>query len=154
MDNIELVFPNSLQMGCCESPPFFCSGSENARDLMERLQLVEIPPHKFEELILKRIARTDVNKPSEGLVTPLEVYVDDYIAMSNDIRHSHLGKLSLAMLHGIHAIFSPPKVTGHTGFDPVAEKKMCDGYSIWDFYKEILGWDLNGIQYTIQLPPN
>ena len=57
------------------------------------------------------------------------------------------------MLHGIHAIFSPHKVTVHNGFDLVAERKTVDGYSIWDFYKEILVWDLDGIQYTIQLPP-
>ena len=31
---------------------------------------------------------------------------------------------------------------------------MGDGAGIWDFYKEILGWDLDGIQYTIQIPPN
>ena len=103
--------------------------------------------------MLQRIARTDVNKHSDGLVTLLKLYFDDFISISNDIRHSHLEKLSRAMLHGIHAIFSPPEVTGHTGFDPVAEKKMCDGYSIWDFYKEILGWDLDSIQYTIQFLP-
>ena len=30
---------------------------------------------------------------------------------------------------------------------------MGDGDGIWDFYKDILGWDFDGIQYTIQLPP-
>ena len=30
---------------------------------------------------------------------------------------------------------------------------MGDGAGIWDFYKDILGWDLDGIQYTFQLPP-
>ena len=73
--------------------------------------------------------------------------------MNNDIRHSHLEKLSRAMLHGIHTIFPPPKVTGHNGFGPVAEKQMGDGDGIWDFYKEIMGWDLDGIQCTIQLLP-
>ena len=65
----------------------------------------------------------------------------------------HLEKLSRAMMHGIYAIFPPPEVTGHNGFDTTAEKKMGDGDGIWDFYKEILGWELDGIQYTIQLPP-
>ena len=90
MDDIELVVPNSLQKGWCESTPLLCSGSETAWDLMERLQLMELLPHKFEEVMLQRIARTDVNKHSEVLVTLLEVYVDNFIAMSNDIRHSHL----------------------------------------------------------------
>ena len=84
---------------------------------------MEILPHKFEEVMFQRIARTYVNKHSEGLVTLLEVYVDDIIAMSNDIWHSCLEKLSWAMLHEIHTIFPPPEVTGHNGIDPVAEKK-------------------------------
>ena len=90
MDDIELVVPNSLQMGWYEIPPFLCSGSETARDIMEIIQLMELLPHKFKEVLLQRIVRTDVNKHSEVLVTLMEVYVDDFIYMSNYIRHSHL----------------------------------------------------------------
>ena len=72
--------------------------------------------------------------------------------MNNNIKHAHLQKLSQAMLHGIHVIFPPPEVTGHTGYDPIAYKKMVEGDGIWDFCKEILGWDFDGIAYTIQLP--
>ena len=103
--------------------PLFCSGPETAQDLKEIIRLMEIPPHKLEEVMLQMIARTIVNKHSEGLVTLLEVYVNGFIAMSNDIRHSHLEKLSRSMLHGICAIFPPPKFTGHSGFDAVVEKK-------------------------------
>ena len=46
--DIEIVAPNSLKMGWCESPPFFCSGSETARDLMEKLRTMDLPPHEFE----------------------------------------------------------------------------------------------------------
>ena len=70
--------------------------------------------------MLQRTARTDLNKHSVGLMTLLEVYVDDFIFMSNDIRHSHLKKLSRAMLHEIHVIFPKPEVTSHNGFEPVA----------------------------------
>ena len=78
-------------------------------------------------------------------MTLLEVYVDDFIALSNDIQHTHLMSLSRVMLHGIHAIFPPPKVTGHNGFDPIALKKMQDDDEIWDHHKKILGWDFDGI---------
>ena len=160
--------------------------------------------------MLQRIARTDVNKHSEGPVTLMELYVDNFIAISNDIRHSHLENChrrccmgytrsfphtklrsimgltlsqrekrltvtaygtstrrswsgtwtaynTLSNYHqrnaGYTRSFPPHKVTVHNGFDLVAERKTVDGYSIWDFYKEILVWDLDGIQYTIQLPP-
>ena len=84
---------------------------------------MELPPQNFEEVMLQRISRTDLNKQSGGLVTLLEVYVDNFVAMSNAIWHSHLEKLSRSMLHGICAIFPPPKFTGHSGFDAVVEKK-------------------------------
>lgn len=32
---IQLVIPNSLQMGLCELPPYFCSGSETTQDIVE-----------------------------------------------------------------------------------------------------------------------
>ena len=35
IDDIEIVVLNSLQMGWCKSPPFFCAGTETARDVME-----------------------------------------------------------------------------------------------------------------------
>ena len=37
IDDIQIVVPNSLQIGWCESPPFFCAGSETARDIIEEL---------------------------------------------------------------------------------------------------------------------
>ena len=138
-------------MGWCEILPFFCSGLETARDLMEPMRLSDLPPHKFENEMLKPNCETDTNKRIQGLITVLEVYVDDFIAMSNNVESAHLWQLSRAMLHGIHAIFPPPEVTGHTGYDPIAYKKMVDGDGIWDVYKEILGWDFNGVDYTIQL---
>ena len=42
------------------------------------------------------------------------------------------------MLYGINAIFLPPEVTVHTGYDPIAYKKLVDGDGLWDVYKEIL----------------
>ena len=87
---------------------------------MERLLIMELPPQKFEEVMLQSISRKYVNKHSEVLVTQLEVYVDNFFAMSNDIQHIHLEKLSRAMLHEIHVIFPKPEVTSHNGFEPVA----------------------------------
>ena len=36
-DDIEIVVPNSLQMGWCESPPLFCTGTETARDIIHNI---------------------------------------------------------------------------------------------------------------------
>ena len=119
---------------------------------MEKLHLIDLPPNRFENAMMQEINVEDINQHNEGLMTLLEVYVDNFIALSNDIRHTHLMSLSRATLHGIHVIFPPPEVTGHNVFDPISLKKMqyCDG--IWDHHKEILGWDFYGINYNIQLP--
>jgi len=37
IDDIKIVVPNCLQMGWCESPPFFCAASETACDVIESL---------------------------------------------------------------------------------------------------------------------
>ena len=57
------------------------------------------------------------------------------------------------MLHGVHAIFPLPAVTGHNRYDPIAESKLEKGDGTWEYEKEILGWLINGLLGTIQLPP-
>ena len=37
LHNTELVVPDALQMGWCESPPFFCTASETAQDVIQEL---------------------------------------------------------------------------------------------------------------------
>ena len=94
LDDVEIVVPNNLQMGWCESPPFFCSGSETARDHMKTIRLHDLLPHKFEEEMLKKVGKTDTNKHLTGLITVLEVCVNDFISMRNNVEHAHLQKVS------------------------------------------------------------
>ena len=49
-EQVRLVVPNSLHMGWIEPPPYFCAGSETARDVAQ--QYIETPVgtlnnHKF-----------------------------------------------------------------------------------------------------------
>jgi hypothetical protein len=60
---------------------------------------------------------------------------------------------SRAMLHGIHTVFPPPSSTGHGGGDPISEKKLKAGDGLWEVRKEILGWIFDGVNRTIELPP-
>jgi hypothetical protein len=78
--------------------------------------------------------------------------VDDFIGCTDDLSTSHLTKISRAMLHGIHSIFPPPSITGHKGGDPISEKKLNNLDGLWSQTKEILGWIINGANYTIRLP--
>jgi hypothetical protein len=55
-------------------------------------------------------------------------------------------------LHGIHAIFPPPDVTGHIGGkDPISLKKLQRGDVQWSHTKEILGFAVNGDTKTVSI---
>ena len=151
LDDAELVVPNSLQMGWSESPPLFCAASETARDIIQTLLLKDLPPHAFEHIMLRECTNMSIPPPVNPL-TIIEVYVDDFIAGTNQLTIPELEQISRAMLHGIHAIFPPPSVTKHCGEDPISRGKLEKGEGVWQFVKEILGWIFDGEKYTIQLP--
>jgi hypothetical protein len=152
--DIELVVPNSLQMGWCESPPFFCSGSETARDIITHLMTKSaLPPHRIEHDMLADIMEDATNKKTNtGDITLFEVFVDNFVGLTNNGSIEHLQKISGAMIHGIHSIFPPPDITKHSGEDPISEKKIAKGEGIWAVKKEILGWIFNRKTFTIWLP--
>jgi hypothetical protein len=157
IDDIEIVVPNSLQMGWCESPPFFCAGTETARDVIQQLieDNTELPHHSFIDLMLPSTTPEDQPNKSQKTkeITLIEVFVDDFIGATNNTTPSHLTKISKAMIHGVHSIFPPANVSGHNGQDPVSHSKLIKGEGLWSFQKEVLGWILNGQNFTIQLPP-
>lgn len=54
LDDIEIVVPNCLQMGWCESPPFFSAASKTARDIiMSLLAETTLPEYPFETQMLQ-----------------------------------------------------------------------------------------------------
>ena len=154
IDDIQIVVPNSLQMGWYESPPFLCAATETRRDIIESLLNTKLPFHKFENKMLP----TDFDSlPWQcadllSTTTLIEVYVDDYIACIDHISKTHILQVSRAMLHRIHSIFPPPDITGHNGGDPISEKKLDKLEGQWAHIKEILGWIVDGTNFTIRLP--
>ena len=153
IDETQIVVPNSLQMGWCESPPFFCAASETARDVISSILDTKLPPHPFEERMLPKNYSDLPLQDLNSMVSLIEVYVDDFIACTDNVSRTQLLKLSRAMLHGIHTVFPPPSITGHTGGDPISEKKLDKLEGLWDHVKEVLGWILDGTNHTIHLPP-
>ena len=83
LEDIELVVPDALQMGWCESPLFFCTASETTRDVIQELidRPEQLLPHKFEnKLIPPEINRLVPRFP----VCLLEVFVNDFIVATNE----------------------------------------------------------------------
>ena len=118
-----VVVPNCLQMKRCESPPFFCAASETTCvTIASLLQEVHLPPHTFKYQIQVPTYTSACGRlnSSAFFVNLTEVFVDDFIASTNNTNWAHLTQLSRAMLHGIHSIFPPPEVSGHQGEDPIS----------------------------------
>ena len=59
--------------------------------------------------------------------------------------------LSRALMHGIHSVFSPPQVSGHTGKDPIYKKKLELDKGQFAVRKEVLGCMVDGATRCIKL---
>ncbi|KAL7543039.1 hypothetical protein ACHAXR_012341 [Thalassiosira sp. AJA248-18] len=142
-----LVVPNALQMGWKESPGYFCSASETARDAASELAGFM---HIFEEHIKVPEPKPTTDKGPIPWAA-IEVFVDDFIAMSQDMsRMAHLTRL---ILHGVEEVFPDQSVMGHkNGRHPMSEKKLLKGDADWEMRKEVLGWLVDGGLRTLEPP--
>ena len=129
LDDTIIVVPTALQMGWTESPPFFCAGTETARDIIDDMMhsdMTHLPFHESED---KMMNDSPVVPPCDAALDPpdmldfVEVYVDDFIGGTNSMDPKHLRQLSRVILHGIHSIFPHQSVSGHTGEDTISQKK-------------------------------
>ena len=99
LDDIDIVVPNSLQMGWCESPPFFCAASETARDVITTLITeVNLPEHRLERDMLANTTTEAAHRlhAAAAYINLMEVFVDDFIAITNGGSLEHLTHLSRA----------------------------------------------------------
>jgi hypothetical protein len=79
------------------------------------------------------------------------VYIDDFIGAATASSPEQLNHIARALLHAIHDVF-PEHL--HTPDDqPASMKKILKGEGQWSPIKEILGWIFDGINKTVQLPP-
>ncbi len=62
----------------------------------------------------------------------LEVYVDDFIQLVQSRDPQVLRHCSRAVLHGVHSVFPSTNITGHTGEDPISQKKLMEGEGLWE----------------------
>ena len=150
---IQLVVPTSLQMGWIESPPYFCTASETARDVAEQyLQqpLDALPTHKFLDRTLQH---RDIEALPESNDTPLrfvlEVYMDDYIGLAIPTSLQQLRHFSNAVMFGIHDIFPPNDIDDNN--DPISAKKLDKLDGSWATVKDILGLTFDGVEKTVWL---
>jgi hypothetical protein len=154
---IRIVIPTSLQMGWVESPGYFCTASETARDVADsyvRTPIGSLGSHKFLHLTQTgAYSKVDglPRDPISFLKYYIGVFVDDFISLVIPRSQGDLDHVASAILNGIHDVF-PPNDTDDNE-DPTSLKKLLKGDGAWDVVKEILGWVFDGDAKTIELAP-
>ena len=150
-----IVVPRALQMGWNESPAYFCATTETVRDVAQTWldEGVPMPPHFMEEFTTPMTPprrQTLAGPPAQMLA----VYVDDHVMAAVESQDGQLlNQTARATLHAIHSVFPPPSATNLLGAkDPISEKKPHKGDGRWATQKEILGYMLDGVARTVQLP--
>ena len=125
-----------------------------AQDIISSLLNTKLDPHPFEHRMLPPNFKSLPLRDISSTTALIKVFVDDYIGCIDDITRTKLLQTTLAMLHGILSVFPPPppKITGHNGGDPISEKKLNKLEGVWAHIKEILGWIIDGANFTIYLP--
>ena len=151
----QLVIPEALQMGWSESPPFFCAATETARDIAQSVLMRAHPPaHPLEHVMLNHQQPTQYAPQFDPTAcTLIEVYIDDFILITQSTNKPHLLHVARTALHAIDDIFPGPDITGSTMQPPISYKKLQEE-GVWATTNEILGWQFDGTHRTIQLPPH
>ena len=179
-----VAFPLALPMGWTESPPYFCSVTESLVDLINSYAYTAWapPPHPLEhtastpspvEQPLTVSAPPPTHTPVPRNHTTIElpcipgtarrnkplkyadVYVDDEILVAQGSAPD-LNRFRRQALHINDRIFRPNDLHDNPTIrrEPISMKKLAKGDACWSTRKLILGWLLDTIAGTIELPPH
>ena len=177
-----VAIPLVLPMGWCESPPAFSAitetiadvtndrlgdagytpSSHKLDDMAAEVVLPDHPPPLLPREITSGQSRTlSVNLPRERDPslptdsTPLQysdVFVDDFCSFA---QKPFLRRVRRTLLHAIDDVFRP--LDGKDSplrREPVSLKKLRQGDCTWSTVKLVLGWVIDTVAMTINLPPH
>ena len=137
-----------------ESPPFFCTELETARDVVQdycETKMGALPPHKCTNYVIGNQAYEDLPKRDDldNLFRYLlKVYVDNFVSLVIPTSREQLRHVSTGTMTGIHDVFPADEINSN---DPISEKKLKQLDGEYSTKKIILGFDFDGIEKTIWL---
>ena len=170
-----LAFPLVLPMGWTESPPYFCAATETVTDVAnERARNNWKPrPHRLDEASDSAPAEKDSDTPNSSnpsatftelpdtiphrdfkkrVLSRFDVFVDDFIGMGQGTR-GQLTNLRRILLHTLDEVFRPLEPDDSPSRkEPASVKKLLQGDACWATRKVILGWIIDTLKMTIELP--
>jgi hypothetical protein len=172
-----LAFPLVLPMGWTKSPPCFCAATETVTDVANRRALNnwKPSPHRLDEAadsvpddaepLLSSTsgqAATTTDVPDtmpnrdfkKRLLNRFDVFVDDLIGMGQG-NQQQLTNLRRILLHTLDEVFRPLEADDSASRkEPASVKKLLQGDACWTTRKVILGWLVDTLKMTIELPPH
>ena len=182
-EDLLVALPLTLPMGWTESPPYFCSATETAVDLinLHAAHSWDPPRHPLEPAAGTQppqdgwhcitVPTPTFSPPSRLPVPPQlppaqrrhhrpplaygDVFVDDEILLAQGTSHQ-LHHFKRQALHINDWIFQAndhhdnPTVRK----EPISESKLLKGDACWSTTKVNLGWTLDTLRGTIELPAN
>jgi hypothetical protein len=167
-----IAFPMILPMGWVDSPNYLCAVTETIADLANaRFATNDLSPPTHR---LNATARTlpeplpsspttfhGLPPPTTRSLGPLkppfnftDVYMDDFIAASQ-LSGAALDQARSTLFDSIDSVLRPLLPTDNPhGKDPISIKKLLKGDAAWTTSKSILGWTIDTVQHTVELPPH
>jgi hypothetical protein len=170
-----LALPLVLPMGWTESPPYFCAATETVADITNRrlANHWRAPPHRLESL-----ANTPPTEPFD-VDTPIalpvhaplptstrptnrltrkrplqkvDVFVDDFVGLCQGTEQQ-LSSVRRTLLHSLDEVLRAlDSADNEHRKEPASTKKLKQGDAHWGTRKLILGWIIDTLLLTLELP--
>jgi hypothetical protein len=171
-----LALPLVLPMGWTESPPYFCAATETIADITNKwlINQWKAPPHHLEALASTKpepgpddqpattmleqscqplpISRPDNRRTCQLPLQKVDLFVGDFIGMGQGTL-SELSNVRRTLLHSLDEVMRPlDKDDGPYRKEPASTKKLKQGDAAWETRKVILGWVIDTVLMTLELP--
>ena len=171
-----VAFPMILPMGRVDSPRYLCAITETVADLTnQRLAANDLSAvaHRLDTLADSTPADSDTVLPSSAsgphslpppviqsrgpLQKPLcavDVFMDDFILLAQ-LPKRDLAAARRTLFECIDSVLRPLEPTDNPKQkEPNSVKKLAQGDATWGTRKVVLGWIIDTVQRSIELPPH
>lgn len=161
-----VAIPTVLPMGWTQSPPYFCSLTETVADITNDL----LQQHPENIVAFHRLEKdADTEPPPLPPTTPtlsmhhnrvgwhrrplayIDVFVDDFLGLAQGDRPRR-NRIRRALLQSFDRVFRPLEADEGARVEPVSVKKLLKGDAAWATSKVLLGWLVDSLRGTIELP--
>lgn len=169
-----IAFPMILPMGWVDSPNYLCAVTETICDLANaRFSAGDLSdtPHRLEVLASSAPVGLPRARPTtSGALPPppavrsrgplqrplntVDVYMDDLVSLTQGSA-SFRGRARRTLFECIDAVLRPLSESDNPRRkEPNSTKKLEKGDAAWTTRKVVLGWLLDTVRRTIELPPH